>query len=395
MSVFGTAGKRLAVGACAALTMTGCAFGGMNSLPLPGAVGRGPGAQVFHVELPNVGTMESNSPVMIDDVVVGSVGKMTVRGWHANVEVGVRPDVVVPANVTATVGQTSLLGSMHLALNPPVGQPPTGRLKSGATIPLNKSSSYPSTEQTLSSLAAVVNSGGLGQIGDVIHNAAAALSGREREVRELLGRLDTLVGIFGDQRDNIIASTKGLNRLAGTFAEQRDVITQLLHKMPPTLDVLIKERPQLTTALEKLRVFSNTATGLINDTQADLVQNLENAEPAICSLAEVGHPLDFAIGYLASAFPYGQNLLDRGVKGDYFNLFLVLDFTRAKMKLQMLQGTGYQASNITQVPVAGDEGWESFIEKFPNGDGYNDMPRTPPPPDECVQGKALMTRAGG
>jgi hypothetical protein len=31
---------------------------------------------------------------------------------------------VVPANVVATIGQTSLLGSMHVALNPSRGQAP-------------------------------------------------------------------------------------------------------------------------------------------------------------------------------------------------------------------------------------------------------------------------------
>ena len=113
--------RLLVVASCVLLTVTGCAFSGLNSLPLPGAVGRGPGAQIFHVEIPNVSTMESNSPVMIDDVVVGSVGKMTMRDWHADVEVAVRPDVVVPANVVASVGQTSLLGSMHLELNTPLG----------------------------------------------------------------------------------------------------------------------------------------------------------------------------------------------------------------------------------------------------------------------------------
>ena len=111
-----------------ALTSSGCAFQGVNSLPLPGAVGRGPDAKIYHVEVANIATLESNSPVMIGDVVVGSVGKMTVKDWHADVEVSVKPDVVVPANVVATVGQTSLLGSMHLALNPPIGQQPSGRL---------------------------------------------------------------------------------------------------------------------------------------------------------------------------------------------------------------------------------------------------------------------------
>jgi ABC-type transporter Mla subunit MlaD len=40
--------------------------------PLPG-VGRRPDATTYHVEIANVVTLESNSPVMIDDVVVGSV----------------------------------------------------------------------------------------------------------------------------------------------------------------------------------------------------------------------------------------------------------------------------------------------------------------------------------
>ena len=61
------------------LLATGCGFNGLNSLPLPGAMGRGPGASVYHVEVANVGTLEANSPVMVDDVIVGSISKMSVR----------------------------------------------------------------------------------------------------------------------------------------------------------------------------------------------------------------------------------------------------------------------------------------------------------------------------
>ncbi|BBZ12198.1 MCE family protein [Mycobacterium branderi] len=391
MTVIGTARRLLVIGSCVVLTATGCAFQGLNSLPLPGAVGRGPAAQVFHVEIPNVGTMESNSPVMIDDVVVGSVAKMTVQGWHADVEVGVRPDVVVPANAVAKVGQTSLLGSMHLELNPPLGQPAIGRLKPGATIPLSKSSSYPSTEQTLASLSVIVNSGGLGQIGDVIHNFSGALSGREGEVRDLLTRLDDFVGTFDDQRDNVVASIQALNRVAGTFAGQRDVIARALREISPSLDVLLKERPQITTALEKLGVFSDTATRLVNDTQTDLVKNLQNLAPTFCSLAEVGPDLAKNIAFAGSAFPYGQNLIDRGVRGDYFNVFVIIDMTRSRLKQQTFIGTHWQQKDLSWVPAPGDPGYDAFYTKFPNGDGVTGLPRTPPPPDPCGPNTPAMT----
>ncbi len=207
----------------------------------------------YHVEMANIGTLESNSPVMIDDVVVGSVGRMTLHGWHVDLEVSVKPDVVVPANAVATVGQTSLLGSMHVALDPPPGEAPNGRLKPGATIGLNDSSTYPSTEQTLSSLAAVVNGGGLGQIGEIISNFNIALSGRQDAVRDLITRLDTLAGTLYQQRDNIIATIDELNRFAERLGGQQEILTRALNKIPPALDVLLKERPRLTYGSDEAR----------------------------------------------------------------------------------------------------------------------------------------------
>jgi phospholipid/cholesterol/gamma-HCH transport system substrate-binding protein len=339
--------------ACVAVAATGCAFQGLNSLPLPGAVGRGANAKIYHVEVANVGTLESNSPVMINDVVVGSVGKMTVHDWHANVEVSIRPDVVVPENAVASVGQTSLLGSMHLQLNPPLGEPARGQLQPGATIPLSKTSTYPSTEQTLSLLSIVINSGGLAQLGDIVHNFNVSVHGREQQIRDLLTRLDTFVGTLDQQRDNIIASIQALNRLAGTFAAQRDAINDALNKVPPALDVLVKERPNITTALEKLGTFSDTTTRLVNDTQADLVKNLQNLVPTLKALTDLGTDLAPTLAYLPT-YPFPPSLVDRGARGDYMNLYAVLDLSRERLKRTLLLGTRWGQPDMV-LPAAPGE----------------------------------------
>lgn len=351
--------KRLGLCFVACFAVGGCAFQGVNSLPLPGAVGRGPHASVYHVEIANIGTLESNSPVMMADVVVGSVGKMRVKGDHADVEVSVKPDVVVPGNAVAAVGQTSLLGSMHVELNPPLGQPARGRLQPGSTIPLDRSSSYPSTEQTLSALSVVLNSGGLGQIGDIVHNFSAGLSGHENDIRQLLTRLDEFVGVLDQQRDRIMASIDSLDRLAGTFASQREVIAQALRKIPPALDVLIRERPRIVAALDKLRAFSNTATRLVNDTQTDLVKNLQNLEPTIQALAEVGPDLSTVLGYVPT-FPFTQNFIDRAVRGDYFNVFAVIDMTIPRLKRTLLAGTRWGDPDAPLVPAPGDPWYGNY-----------------------------------
>ena len=370
--------RLLAIGCCVMLTGTGCAFHGLNSLPLPGAVGRGPDADTYHVELANVITMESNSPVMIDDVVVGSVGPMTVKDWHADVQISVKHDLVIPANVEASIGQTSLLGSMHLELNPPLGQPGVGRLRPGATIPLSRSSTYPSTEQTLSSLSLIINGGGLSQIGEIIHNFSAALAGRGGAVRDLINRFDTFVGTLDQQRDNIVASIQALDQLGGTFAAQHDVITRALREVPPALDVLIKERPRLTAALDGLRKFSNTATGLINDTQADLVRNLKNLEPTVKGLADVGPQIDTAIAAL-SVFPFTQNFVDRAVRGDYFNLHVILDLTIPKLKSGLFLGTHWGQLGEQLIPAPGDPPYLQYTrDPLHGGFGPRPGPQAPP-----------------
>lgn len=354
-----------ALSACSLLSVTGCAFHGLNSLPLPGTVGRGANAAIYHVELANVGTLEANSPVMIGDVIVGSVSKMSVRNMRADVEVSVKPGTVVPANAVATVGQTSLLGSMHLALDPPPGKAPSGQLSPGTTLPLNRTSTYPSTEQTLSSLSVLVNGGGLGRVGELVTETNNALNGRQDQIRDLLTRLNNVIGIFADQRDDINASITALTRLAGTMAGQSDVIAQALQRIPPALDVLIREQPRITTALEKFGVFSTTATKLIKATQDDLVTNLRNLEPTLRALADVGPNLGTVLAF-APTFPYPQNFIDRGIRGDYLNEFITFDFTIPRLKRGLLLGTRWGQEGAPLVPAPGDP-WYANYTKDPLG----------------------------
>jgi phospholipid/cholesterol/gamma-HCH transport system substrate-binding protein len=348
-----TARRLVGVGGVIAVTLTGCAFQGVNSLPLPGVVGRGADATTYRVEIANVGTLEPNSPVLIDDVVVGSVKSMVVNNWHANVEVSVQRGVSVPANAVVTVGQTSLLGSMHLALNPPLGQPPAGTLPAGATIPLNRASTYPSTEQTLASLSVLINTGGVTQIGDIIHNTNEVLQGRGGQIRDVLTRLNTFIGTLDQQRDNIIGAIDGLDRLTGKLAAQIDTIAAALHQIPPALEVLIRERPRLTTALDKLRAFSDIATGLINDSQRDLITNLTNLAPTLSALADIGPKLDTVLA-LAPTFPFPQNVVDRGVRGDYLNLYAIIDLTHARLKRTLFRGTRWADITADLVAAPGE-----------------------------------------
>lgn len=329
----------------------------MDSLPLPGTVGTSAGAFTLTAEIDNVGTLTENSPVLINDVEVGSVGSLRVQEWHAEVEVRLEGGTVVPGNAVATVGQTSLLGSMHLALGPPIGVAAEGQMPPGSTIPLERTSSYPSTEETLASVSSVVNGGGLGQLGGIIASLNDTLGGREDEVRDLLNNLTNFIGTLDRQRTDVVRLLTEARRLSTGFAEQDQLIDNALNRIPEGLAVLDEEMPQIVTALDRLRVFSDTTIGVVDEVQSDLLTNLRHLEPTLQSLAAVGPEIDSALAY-ATVFPYGQSVIDRAVQGDYINLHATVDLTVPRLRRELLLGTALGDPNAVVPFAPGDPGYE-------------------------------------
>ncbi|MFM1724399.1 MCE family protein [Rhodococcus sp. PAM 2766] len=338
-------GKRARVVATSAialtftLAVTGCEWNGLNSVPLPGTEGGGDGAYAVQIQMPNVTTMSQNSPVRVNDVTVGAVTGIEVQDWHALVTVSLNKDVQLPANATAKIGQTSLLGSQHLELAPPVGIAPQGTLKDGDVIPLERAGAYPTTEQTLSSLSVVLNGGGLAQINDITRELNAALGGREDSIRDLLPQLDQLVGSLDDQRTQIISAMEGIDRLAGTVNQQTETLNRALDGIPPALEVLVAQRQNLTNALVALGNFSDTATRVINESGDDLKANLASLSPLLQQLAGTGNNLTEVLSLMLT-FPFTMKNMDQVFVGDYANLNMVIDMTNERLSQNFIDQTG-------------------------------------------------------
>lgn len=321
------------------LAVSGCEFNGLNSLPLPGTEGRGDGAYTVQIQMPNVTTMSQNSPVRVNDVTVGAVTGIEVQDWHALVTVSLNEDVQLPANATAKIGQTSLLGSQHLELAPPTGVAPQGTLKDGDVIPLDRAGAYPTTEQTLSSLSVVLNGGGLAQINDVTRELNAALDGREDSIRDLLPQLDQLVGSLDDQRTQIVSAMEGIDRLAGTVNQQTETLNRALDGIPPALEVLVAQRQNLTNALVALGNFSDTATRVIDESGDDLKANLASLSPLLEQLAGTGNNLTEVLSLMLT-FPFTMKHMDQVFQGDYANLNMMIDMTNERLTTNFMDQTG-------------------------------------------------------
>ncbi|WP_269432130.1 virulence factor Mce family protein [Mycobacterium nebraskense] len=355
--------RRAAVGLLVALTMVapaGCGWRGLNSVALPGTAGRGPGAFTIQAQLPDVGTLEQNSRVQVGDVTVGNVARIERQGWHALLTIRLDGDVDLPANATATIGQTSLLGSLHVELAPPTDVPPRGRLKEGSLISLSSAGSYPSTEQTLAAISLLLNGGGIGQIQDITQSLSTALAGRADDLRSLIAQLDTFTGHVAGQTGDIIAAAESLNNLVGQFADQKPVMDRALTTIPAALRTLADERQTLVEALDQFGKFSALVADSARQTKDTLVKELNDLAPVLESLANAGPAMTRALSLLAT-YPFPKETISKWARGDYANLTAIIDLTLSRLDASFFTGTRFEG-NLTELELQ----WGRTIGQMPS-----------------------------
>jgi phospholipid/cholesterol/gamma-HCH transport system substrate-binding protein len=327
--------SRAAVVGSGAILLAGCQFGGLNSLNMPGTVGHGAGAYSITVELPDVATLPQNSPVMVDDVTVGSVsGVEAVQRadgtFYAAVKLSLEHNVKLPANAVAKVGQTSLLGSQHVELSAPVGQPPVGQLRDGSRIPEGQGGRYPTTEEVLSALGVVVNKGNLGALQDITQEVSTAVAGRQGQFAELIPRLAELASSLNRQTDDIISAAEGLNRFAGMLARNKDSLGRTLDTLPGALRVLNDNRANIVDAFAALRRFATVGARILAATKNDFAAETKDLYSIIKPVNDNRSALVSDLDGLAT-FPFPGKNLKRVARGDYFNIFETFDLTLRRL----------------------------------------------------------------
>lgn len=320
---------------CLAGLVSGCQFGGLNSLALPGTKGHGPGSFEVVLDLDNVVGLPQNSPVKIGDVTVGSVSGVAVvqrpdTTVYAAVRLSLDRHVDLPANATATVGQTSLLGSQHVELASPTDQPAQGRLANGAHIKLNRTGHYPTTEDVLAALGLIVNKGNLGALQDITDQAYAAVAGRVGTFSGLLARLAELTGFLDAQTGTIVAAIEGVDRTAAVLARNARALGRTLETLPLALDVLNRNRGSIVAAFAALRRLASTAGRVVSQTKDDFAADFRDVFPVIKALNDNAddfiHDLE-----LIPTFPFDRKYLRNAVRGDYLNVYSTFDLTMRRL----------------------------------------------------------------
>ena len=323
--------RKILIVSSSAVLLAGCSFGGLNSLNMPGTAGHGKGSYTITVQLPDVATLPQNSPVMIDDVTVGSVSGLDAvqrpdGTFFASVKLSLDSNVNLPANATAKVAQTSLLGSQHIELSAPASEPGVGKLAEGSEIPMDRTGRYPTTEEVLSSLGVVVNKGNLGALQDITDETYNAVAGRAGSFADLLPRLAELTTSLDQQTNDIISAAEGLNRFAGILARSKDSLGRTLDTLPAALKVLNDNRANIVDAFGALRSFATVGANILEKTKDDFAADFKDLYPVIKALNDNADVFIKDLEFLPT-FPFHYKYLRNAVRGDYMNVFVTFDLT--------------------------------------------------------------------
>jgi phospholipid/cholesterol/gamma-HCH transport system substrate-binding protein len=325
----------IAAAAATALTMTSsaCRWDGVNSLPMPSGIFSG-GTYTITVEMENVANLVNNSEVKVDNVTVGMVRRIDLKNWLADVSVELKDDIGLPANTTAKLAQKSLLGSEYIELTPPA-QNAVGNLTNGDTIPLAQTGRYPETEEVLSALSLVLNGSSLDQIRNISVELNQAISGQSDVVKSLVERTHTFVASLDNQRDDILRAIDGVNKLSIDLAGQTDTIDHAVTHIQPAIDVLNQQKTLLTDMLGSVGDFGQKASALVNSSGQTLVGNLVALKPALEQLAAAGDDLPQSLNVAATVL-FPVTTAEKAFKGDYFNLFGIVDLRKKSLRNKLL-----------------------------------------------------------
>ena len=310
-----------------AIALSGCGahgFSGLYSTPLPGGADLGENPYHVTVQFHDVLDLVPQAAVKVNDVAVGKVQAIDLAADDrtALVRLAVNPRVRLPANASARLRQSSLLGEKFVELTePPAGA--TGRLREGSVVPIDRTNRNPEIEEVLGALSLLLNGGDVGKVQTIVGELNAALSGNEAQVRSVLEQTRQLTADLDAQKENIVHALDALNRASATFSAQRNDIAHTLDHMQPGIRVLNQQRDQLVQMLGAMNRLSGVAVDTVGRSKQDLVADLRALDPTLRRLADTGKNLVPAVNYLQT-YPFPPDAT-RTLRGDYFNADIFVD----------------------------------------------------------------------
>ena len=324
--ILGRAVRAVGASALVAAVAAGCSLN-LEDYTLPGGADLGEDPMHVAVRFDDVLDLVLQSSVKVNGLDAGRVSGISLAedGWTAEVDIVLRGDMELPANVEASIQQTNLLGEKFVQLSPPEDEPPTGELSGGDVIASSDTRTATDIEQVLGALSLLLNGGGVDQLQPIVAELRKATDGREEDLTRTLRSAEELIGGLNRQRDSITEALEGVNLMTSRANDQRQQIEAALDELPAGVAVLEEQRSQFVEMLRRVDTLGQVGSEVLLTSREDLIADLRALRPVLQSLGESTPELIELIGFVPT-FPFPDSSIPATV-GGAANIFLSVDAT--------------------------------------------------------------------
>jgi phospholipid/cholesterol/gamma-HCH transport system substrate-binding protein len=323
-ALVGTLASTLALSSCS-----------VYDIPLPGGPDVGSNPITVHIMFRDVLDLVPQSTVKVDDVTVGKVTAINLKGYTADVTVDLPKSIDLPDNARAEIRQTSLLGEKFVSLSKP--SDPTGHLGNGDVIGLEDSGRNPEIEEVFGAMALLLNGGGVGQLKSIAEELNMAFGGRESSVRSIITQLGTFMGQLDANKESIVTALENVNRLSLELRRQDGTIKAALDDLPGAIKSVNSQRADLVRMLQALANLSSVGVRVIQASKESTIDSLRNLAPVLESLAKAGQDMPKSLQVFLT-YPFIDEAVGRDPEvarnlhmGDFTNLSVTLSLDLVNM----------------------------------------------------------------
>ena len=261
-----------------------------------------------------VGDLVENANVQSSDVRIGTIQKIELDGWEAQVTMCLDAGEEIPADSLAIVRTTSLLGEKFIDLQAQSEAAPF--LEDGDILDSDQTGKATELEEVFAKLAGILGTGNLEQLNRFTSAQASILRDHSDELRSVIVDLREFTDILADRKLQIAGAVDNLDSVAQTLLDQTPVLEGFLESFADASGVLANQKDGLRTLLFSLDRFTQVAVRLLQQTESDINSQFADLRPILRTLVANSGNVRATLKTLATFLRY----FPESMPGDYLQL---------------------------------------------------------------------------
>ncbi|MBO2447587.1 MCE family protein [Actinomadura barringtoniae] len=226
--------------------------------------------------------------VQVSDVRIGTVTRIRLAGYRAQVTMSLQKGRRLPVGTTATIAKTSLLGENYVRLNLPAGR----GMSTGPFLPdhaaITQTSVAPDLEEITTQVGPLLAALGGQDVSTIVGTSAATVNGKGEQLNRLIARVSTVSDSYAAASRDLGTALDQLAKLGRSLEAGKEDIDRLPGNVALATQRLKDDRGRLKEGIQGLLDLGRSFNARIQERHAPRLAALLKRTNALLASAVRG-----------------------------------------------------------------------------------------------------------